>query len=64
MLTELSAACEEGGLQINLSIIKYITNLVLGTNLNGKDFEIELVEKYVYLGSEIKIGKDKSEELC
>lgn len=49
MLTELSAACEEGGLQINLSIIKYITNLVLGTNLNGKDFEIKVVEKYVYL---------------
>lgn len=48
---------EQVGLKINLAKTKLMTNLVQSQKVPNVDWEIELVNKYVYLGHEIKISR-------
>lgn len=58
MLHELSHACAEIGLKINFSKTKIMTNLVMSERIKIENTQIEEVDKYVYLGHEMRISRD------
>lgn len=58
MLQELQQVCAEVGLHINISKTKFMTNLVPSGNILVDDKVIEMVDKYTYLGHEIRISRD------
>lgn len=58
MLQELQEVCARVGLKINISKTKYMTNLVPSGNIAIGDGEVELVDKYTYLGHEVRISRD------
>lgn len=58
MLEDLQEVCDRVGLKINISKTKYMTNLVPSGNITIGDEEVELADKYIYLGHEIRISRD------
>lgn len=58
MLQDLQEVCGGVGLVINMSKTKFMTNLVPSCGLKISDHEIELVDKYIYLGHEVRITRD------
>lgn len=58
MLRDLREMCSRVGLEINMSKTKFMTNLVPSENMTVDGCEVELVEKYIYLGHEVRIARD------
>lgn len=58
MLIDLKNASKKVGLQINYSKTKMMTNLVPSELIKVDGSRIELVEKYIYLGHEVRISRD------
>ena len=58
MLEDLQEVCAQVGLKMNISKTKFMTNLVPSGNIAVGDCEVELVDKYTYLGHEVRISRD------
>lgn len=58
MLRDLQKVCGKVGLNINMSKTKFMTNLVPSCGLKIDGAEIQLVNRYVYLGHEVSISRD------
>lgn len=58
MLRDLDEVCSKIGLKMNLKKTKYMTNLIPSEELQISGQCVELVDKYVYLGHEIRIDRD------
>lgn len=58
MLQDLNRVCAQAGLRINISKTKFMTNMVPSENIVVDDCEVKLVDKYTYLGHEIRISRD------
>ena len=56
MLNGLEAVCTDIGLRLNSRKTKFMTNLIPCCNIKVSEKEIELVDKYIYLGHEIRLG--------
>lgn len=55
----LRNASSDVGLKISISKTNVMTNLVLNGNISFKNSQIMRANSYVYLGHEIRIGRDK-----
>lgn len=58
MLEELQQAIHKVGLKINYNKTKMMTDLVPSEPITIENEKIEIVDKYIYLGHEIRINKD------
>ncbi|XP_045460954.1 uncharacterized protein LOC123671253 [Harmonia axyridis] len=58
MLEDLQEVCVQVGLKINISKTKFMTNLVPSANIAIGDHDVNLVDRYIYLGHEIRISRD------
>lgn len=58
MIQELKNAIQVVGLRINLEKTKMMTNLVPNKLLSVDNNQIEMVHSYIYLGHEVRIGRD------
>ena len=58
MVQELQQATSQIGLHINYSKTKMMTNMVLSEQVEAEGKQIQLVDKYIYLGHEVKLSRD------
>ncbi|CAG9830961.1 unnamed protein product [Diabrotica balteata] len=58
MLQDLQRVSQKVGLEINFAKTKMMTNLVPSGPLKLENWNIETVDKYIYLGHEIQISRD------
>lgn len=58
MIGDLERICAKIDLKKNLKKTKYMINLIPSEQLNISHQSVELVDKYVYLGHEIRIERD------
>lgn len=60
MTQELQEACFKLGLEIiNIIKTKFMANLVSSENISINNNEVELDDKYIYLGHKIRISGNK-----
>jgi len=52
-------ATQKVGLKINYNKMKMVINLVPSKEVIIEDIAIEMIKKYIYLGHEMRISRDK-----